>query len=154
MYSEYRILYEIFEKTKKTCKELGIHSLSAEQLCDIIAEKELGAMLVLDMDSEIISGEEPMENDMLLFQTGIYDYTDEPLFYFDLVRQYPNEDEEFYQIHVELSYKPSSENQKCNESIWNEEIDGDFFEYIRNSESYKCASADSYEKINIYLDET
>ena len=98
--------------------------------------------------------EEPMENDMLLFQTGIYDYTDEPLFYFDLVRQYPNEDEEFYQIHVELSYKPSSENQKCNESIWNEEIDGDFFEYIRNSESYKCASADSYEKINIYLDET
>ena len=98
--------------------------------------------------------EEPMENDMLLFQTGIYDYTDEPLFYFDLVRQYPNEDEEFYQIHVELSYKPSSENQKCNESIWNEEIDGDFFGYIRNSESYKCASADSYEKINIYLDET
>ncbi len=98
--------------------------------------------------------EEQMENDMLLFQTGIYDYTDEPLFYFDLVRQYPNEDEEFYQIHVELSYKPSAENQKCNESIWNEEIDGDFFEYIRNSESYKCASADSYEKINIYLDET
>lgn len=41
---------------------------------------------------------QPMdEEDMILFETGTYDFTGEELFYFSLVKQFPMEDDdEFY----------------------------------------------------------
>lgn len=43
---------------------------------------------------------------------------------FSLVRQFPNEDEEFYQVHVKVLYKPDNEN---------------IFSYIRNSKVFEYA---------------
>lgn len=47
----------------------------------------------------------PIENDMILFETGTFSFTGEPLFYFSLVRQFP-----VYQLNplnpVFLIFKP------------------------------------------------
>ena len=39
----------------------------------------------------------PLEEDMVLFETGTFtDFSKEPFFQISLVRQFPNDDEEFY----------------------------------------------------------
>ncbi len=51
-----------------------------------------------------------------------------------MVRQVPNDDEEFYQVHLDIFYKPTSENAEFREFIWDEDLDENIFDYIRNSE--------------------
>nr|WP_223326597.1 hypothetical protein [Streptococcus oralis] len=51
-----------------------------------------------------------------------------------MVRQVPNDDEEFYQVHLDIFYKPTSENAEFRESIWDEDPDENIFDYIRKSE--------------------
>ena len=47
----------------------------------------------------------PLEDDMILFETGTFtSHSKEPLFQISLVRQCSNENEEFYQIHVDILY--------------------------------------------------
>ena len=54
----------------------------------------------------------PLEEDMVLFDTGTFtEYSKEPFFQISLVRQFSNSDEEFYQIHVVILYKPTAENK-------------------------------------------
>ena len=96
----------------------------------------------------------PMEDDMILFETGTYKFTGEPLFYFSMTRQFPNGGEEFYQLHLDVMYSPNEENKAFKNSVWNEDIDEDIFKYIKESEAFKYASADKYLKIKIYMDET
>ena len=48
----------------------------------------------------------PIEEDMILFETGTYSFTGKPMFYFSLVRQFPDDEEEYYQIHVDVLYSP------------------------------------------------
>ena len=72
-----------------------------------------------------------------------------------LVRQIPNDDdEEFYQVHLDIFYKPTSENAEFSESIWDEDLDENIFDYIRNSEVFADAKEKEYLKVKIYLDET
>ena len=40
----------------------------------------------------------PIEQDLLLNEYGVYDFTGEDLFYYDLVRQYPDGEDEYYQL--------------------------------------------------------
>ena len=62
----------------------------------------------------------PIDYDMILFETGTYDFTGEPLFQISLVRQIPNDDDdEFYQLHVDVFYKPTDENKVFSEATWN-----------------------------------
>lgn len=96
----------------------------------------------------------PIDNDMLLFETGTYEFSEETYFFFNLVRQFPNEDEEYYQIHVDIMYKPDSGNQGFQAAVWNEDIEGDFFDYIRSSKAFEYSSSAEIEKINIIMDET
>ena len=56
--------------------------------------------------------EEQIDNDMILFETGTFSFTGEPLFYFSLVRQFPNDDDEYYQIHVDVLFKPNITNHE------------------------------------------
>ena len=71
-----------------------------------------------------------------------------------LVRQAPNDDEEFYQVHLDIFYKPTSENAEFRESIWDEDLDENIFDYIRNSEVFAYVKDKEYLKVKIYLDET
>lgn len=54
----------------------------------------------------------PIEDEMILFETGTYSaVSNKPLFQLSLVRQAPNEDEEFYQVHLDIFYEASEDNQ-------------------------------------------
>ena len=57
----------------------------------------------------------PLKEDMILFETGTYSFTGKPMFNFSLVRQFPNDEEEYYQIHVDVLYIPTEENKDFNE---------------------------------------
>lgn len=97
----------------------------------------------------------PLEEDMILFETGTFTaLTDEQVFGISLVRQFPNDDEEFYQIHVDILYKPTNENQMFKEATWNTDLSGNIFDYIRKSEVFTYAKSKEYIKVQIYLDET
>ena len=98
--------------------------------------------------------EEPISNEMVLFETGTFSFTGETLFYFSLVRQFPNDDDEYYQVHVDVLFSPDNINSKFSSNVWNIEIEDDFFDYIRRSEVYEYASSVPYQRIDIYIDET
>ena len=76
------------------------------------------------------------------------------LFQISLARPVPNDDEEFYQVHLDIFYNPISENSEFSESIWAEDLDENIFDYIRNSEVFVDAKDKEYLKLKIYLDET
>lgn len=96
----------------------------------------------------------PVEEDMILFETGTFSFTGESLFYFSLARQLSNEEEEFYQIHVEVLYKPTNENKAFSETTWNDEISENIFDYIRKSQTFAFCRNKEYIRTEIYLDET
>ena len=96
----------------------------------------------------------PVENDMILFETGTYSFSGEPLFYFSLVRQIPSDEEEYVQIHLDVLYAPAQKNERYQSSIWNEELEENIFEYIRKSEVYREIKEDEYIKVNVSMDVT
>ena len=99
----------------------------------------------------------PYEEDLLLFETGTYDFTGEQQFYFSLVRQFPHEDEEndeYYQLHVDVIYPPSQKNEKFRKATWNMDIEGSIFDFIRESEVFRTIKDDKYSRIDISLFET
>ena len=97
----------------------------------------------------------PLEEDMILFETGTFTTSgDEPMFQISLVRQFPNEDEEFYQVHVDIFYETDDENKKMSESIWDEDLSENIFDYIRNSKAFAYAKSKEYYKVKIWCDET
>lgn len=97
----------------------------------------------------------PLEEDMILFETGTFTTSgDEPMFQISLVRQFPNEDEEFYQVHVDIFYETDDENKKMSESIWDEDLSENIFDYVRNSKAFAYAKSKEYHKVKIWCDET
>lgn len=102
-----------------------------------------------------VEGVEP-EDELLLFESGTYsfDMDEEPLFYFSVVRQFPNEDGEFYQIHLDVMYTPGSSREELEMSFWNDEVDENFFEYIRKTKVYQEVCNEPHIKVETYMDET
>lgn len=97
----------------------------------------------------------PIEDEMILFETGAYSaISNKPLFQLSLVRQAPNEDEEFYQVHLDIFYEACRENQIFSESTWDEDLEENIFDYIRNSEVFAYAKEEEYLAVKIYLEET
>lgn len=99
----------------------------------------------------------PLDEDCLLFEIGTYTFTGKPQFYFSLVRQIPHEDEEddeYYQIHLNVLYPPTEKNKIYNDATWSMEIEGSIFEYIRESDVFNEIKNDKYTSIEIYMDET
>ena len=97
----------------------------------------------------------PIEDEMILFETGVYSaISNKPLFQLSLVRQAPNEDEEFYQVHLDIFYEASQDNQIFSESTWDEDLEENIFDYIRASEMFAYAKEQEYQAVKIYLEET
>ena len=71
----------------------------------------------------------------------------------DLCRE-PIEDEEFYQVHLDVFYEACQENQMFHESTWDEDLEENIFDYIRDSEVFKHAKEQEYQTVKIYLEET
>ena len=98
---------------------------------------------------------EPIEDEMILFEVGTFtNVSEKPLFQLSLVRQVPNEDEEFYQVHLDIFYEASQDNQIFSESTWDEDLDENIFDYIRNSEVFAYAKDQKYLSVKMYLEET
>ena len=97
----------------------------------------------------------PIEDEMILFETGVYSaISNKPLFQLSLVRQAPNEDEEFYQVHLDIFYEASQDNQIFIESTWDEDLEENIFDYIRASEVFAYAKEQEYLAVKMYLEET
>jgi len=108
---------------------------------------------IVDVFEQMCSA--PLEEDMVLFETGIFtDFSKEPFFQISLVRQFSNDDEEFYQIHVDILYEPTAENKIFSETTWDEDLDENIFDYIRKSASFAYARNHEYIEVKIYMDET
>ena len=98
---------------------------------------------------------EPIDDEMILFEVGTFtNVSDKPLFQLSLVRQVPDEDEEYYQLHLDIFYEASRENQIFSESTWDEDLEENFFDYIRNSEVFAYAKEQEYLAVKMYLEET
>ena len=122
-----------------------------KQLKEVINE-EASVQDIVDRFEEMCR--EPIDDDMILFESGTFSFTGEELFCFSLVRQFPNEEEEYYQIHVDVLFETNDENKTLSESVWNEDIEENIFEYVRKSESFSYAISDTYKRVDIYMDET
>ena len=96
----------------------------------------------------------PIEEDMILFETGTYSFIGEPMFYFSLVRQFPKCEEEYYQIHVDVLYVPEEGNKNFQQCIWSEDIDENIFAYIKKSQEFYFCKVKELKKVDIYIDET
>ena len=98
---------------------------------------------------------EPIDDEMILFEVGTFtSISDKPLFQLSLVRQVPNEDEEYYQVHLDIFYEASQDNQIFSESTWDEDLEENIFDYIRNSEVFDYAKDQEYLSVKMYLEET
>lgn len=91
---------------------------------------------------------------MILFETGTYTFTGKPLFYFSLVRQYPDEEDEFYQLRLELLYEPSETTAPFSRTDWDIDLNENIFDHIRKSAEYIALKDEPIYKINVYLDQT
>lgn len=89
------------------------------------------------------------DEELILFETGVLG----SVFSFSLVRQCPL-GEEYYQTHVDLSYKINEENKQISDTVWNETIDENIFDYIRASKSYAYCKGEKPLEIEIFGTET
>ena len=98
---------------------------------------------------------EPIDDEMILFEVGTFtSIADKPMFQLSLVRQVPDEDEEYYQVHLDILYEASRENQIFSESTWDEDLEENIFDYIRASEVFNYAKEQKYLAVKIYIDQT
>jgi len=107
---------------------------------------------IIDVFEEMC--EIPIEDGLLLNEYGVYDFTGEDLFYYDLVRQYPDGDGEFYQLRVSLIYEPDKENRHLQNILWSDDTDENFFDYIRKSKGYSYVKNHKLKSVDIRIDQT
>ncbi|MCM1286256.1 MAG: hypothetical protein NC213_07860 [Acetobacter sp.] len=112
-------------------------------------------MPITDIINIFEEASQPMnDEDMILFETGTFNFIGEEQFYFSLVKQFSSGDDEYCQVHIDILYEPDSKNKKYHSAIWNDDIDENIFDYIRNSEALAYAKDNEYTQIEIYMDET
>lgn len=95
------------------------------------------------------------DDDILLYETGTFPFTGKPLFYFSLVRQCSiPDDDEYIQLHVDIMFEPDQYNAHFSESIWSDDIEEGFFDYIRNSPAFIYSQNAAIAKVDVFMDET
>lgn len=109
---------------------------------------------VFEKMSEIPVGDWEDWEDMTLFEAGTFSFTGKPMFMVSLVRQFPNEEDEFFQLHLNVLYRPEEKNAGLSIGEWSQDVEGDFFAYIRETEIYCIMKDELPAEVNIYLDET
>lgn len=96
----------------------------------------------------------PIEDDLLLNEYGVYGFSGEDLFYYDLVRQYPDGEGEYYQLRVSVMFEPDEENSSINDTLWSDDTNENFFDYIRKAPGYEYVKNHKFKSINIRRDQT
>ena len=96
----------------------------------------------------------PIEEDLLLNEYGMVEFAEEEVFFYDLVRQYPDGEEEYYQLRVSVMFSPDKENCDLEDTLWSDDTEESFFDYIRKSEGYDYAKSHKAKSIDIRIDQT
>ena len=95
------------------------------------------------------------EPDMLLFQTGTFDFTGEKLYHFDLVRQFDFlGGDELVQLHLTVLYEPNRKLSLLRKIHWGEPGDGRFFATVRGSAAYRAVKSLPIARVEIDVHET
>ncbi|GAA0787803.1 hypothetical protein [Hathewaya limosa] len=92
------------------------------------------------------------EDDMLLFE--VETFSGQSMTHFSLVRQFPNEEEEYTQLHLDIQYKTNAQNKLFSQTIWSEDVEDDFLKFIKNSHAYLFLKDKQIYKVNVFMDET
>ncbi len=95
----------------------------------------------------------PLENDNLIFETVTDNFTGIELFFFTLIRQYPNPDGGLFELHLDVIYEPNEANQHFTCTLSQQQIEGGFFDFVRHSPAYLSAQNERIVKVSVYLDE-
>lgn len=136
---------ELFERPEALPGRLCVERLRKE-----LAEATTVEECLLAFEKEC---ERPFDDELRLFECGIYPWESD-YFSFSLTRQYPDGADEFFQVKMELIFTADKENKKLFESVWDSRIKGDFFDYVRNSKSYRYAQENKSLKLRIYMEQT
>lgn len=136
------------ELLRKTLKECGFDENRPDMNRGWEAFKDIGAQ-AFDCAGE-----------GLLFETGIYDFTGEELYYIFLIREFILEvDGEFdymEQLHLEFAYQPTERLRELDERIHSFEFDDDFdrfFEAVEQSPAFLAVKDMTPVDVDIYFDE-
>lgn len=127
-------LLEILENATKTKHSVDELISEFEKVCEIPIQGE--------------------DEKMILFETGTYSFTGKPMFYFSLVRQYENEEEEYYQLHLDILFESNADNSSFQQTMWNSDIEDNIFDYIKKSKEYSYAKNNPVVKVDVFMDET
>lgn len=92
--------------------------------------------------------EQEMDMDQLLFPET------ETMFYFSLVRQFPDVEDEFFRIHMDVKFCPTKENRELAASLRSGQLDGDFFEAVLNSDAFRQLANEEMQDVCVYIDVT
>lgn len=94
----------------------------------------------------------------VLFEYGNFDFTGEEKFYFSLALQWPGDDDEYMQLHMDVVYPVLEICNDRGESIWAFEFESyqEFFDAIRNQKVFKYLTENNipYQKLDIVEEET
>ena len=94
------------------------------------------------------------DDDILLFETGVYDFTGEDLFYFSITRQFPDGSDEYYQLHFDVMYRVTPENKNLSSCSWSDEIHGGFLRLYQKHEGLSGNKEQGILNIDVYMDQT
>ncbi len=96
----------------------------------------------------------PYEGSMYLWETGTFSFQGSPMFSISLVRQYPDNEDEYSQLHIDISYEPTEENAVFSESVWDVDLEETLCSYIRTSKAYEWAKDVPIHTVEIFMDKT
>ena len=63
-------------------------------------------------------------------------------------------EDEYYQLRVSMVFSPDEENRGLAETLWSDDTDDNFFDYIRKSDGYDYAKNHKLMSIDIRIDQT
>lgn len=96
----------------------------------------------------------------LLFETGIYDFRGEELYYIFLIREFTLEVEGEFdymeQLHLEFAYQPTERLRELEERIHSFDFDDDFgkfFEAVEQSVAFSALKDLTPVEVEVYFDE-
>jgi len=127
--------------------EAGVYALPE------VPEYRRGDMDQFDTAAELVTAfmeieENEPDIDSLLFPGG------EPMFYFSLVRQFPDVEDEFFRIHMDVKFIPSPNVRGLSGYITGDIGDSGFFDKVLDSDIFKILSAEEMQDVQVYIDAT
>lgn len=155
--SEVEVVFQHFAE-----KVGGSNEAEANQMGDFLKQRMKAGMKLpelVDIFEEMIKIPLHCSDELLRIETGVFDFSGDDRFYFDLTRQIPTgHDDEYYQIQLSIMF-PVTEiidnvcedlDSDCRESVES------FFAEIREMEVYQqlCKNDIEIEKVEVVVEET